>query len=177
MFTKVLIFISVISCHFCSYAKDVNILTITSTDDNNIYRIGLMINQKTGLAKGFYKREFTPKGELVKDPSLHKEFSIEELGRGVVLVSRPVCSNVVSLKSQSMNLEVGATIRLSVVKNCLVNSYKHKELEVSRVSSDRYMVSYENQVISNDQKLHFQVGMFGIKAIKVQRNNYRNLFD
>ena len=163
--------------HFHSFAKDVNILTITSTDDNNIYRIGLMTNPKTGLAKGFYKREFSPDGKLVKDPSLHKEFSIKDLERGVVLVSRSNCSNVVNLKSHNMNLEVGATIKLSVVKNCLFSKYIHKELEISRITSERYMVTYDNQVISNDQKLHFKVGTFGISSIKVQKNNYMHLFD
>ena len=157
-------------------AKDINLLTITSSDDKNIYRIGLMINDKTGLAEGVYKREYNRKGQKIKDPKMHMEFSINELRRGVIVVSRSKCSNVVNIRSHHMNPETGARIQLNVVKNCLTGSYLKRMIDVERVKNEEYMVSYENQVISSDQKLHFDVGMFGVKRIKVKRNEFEKLF-
>ena len=158
-------------------AKEINLLTITSSDDPNIYRIGLMLDKNTNIAHGMYKREFDKKGEKIKDPSMHMEFPIHRLKNGVVVVERSNCSNVVNVKSTHLDPSSKAVIKLNVVKNCLWGSYFTKEIEVVRVSNEGYMISYEGQVITEDQKLHFNVGTLGVKSIDVKRNNYVHLFE
>jgi hypothetical protein len=148
-----------------SFASEKILLTATNDEDSSLFKLIAKIDDETQSIVGFYKEEISKASKLSREL-----LPIQDLGKlGIVLVKHGNY-NIITLKSDNIDLDHGGNVTIDTIFNGITNEHKKYELELSHLT-DGWTFLNQNKNIS---KMYIEInrkvliGAVGIKNIRME---------
>jgi hypothetical protein len=144
------------------FSKDVTLVDITNDEDDDITKVGIMVNDNTGEAELLYKKVVSHNNEVLTFDK-HK---LETVAEGVTFVKRGK-REIVKMKLENIHPSEGADIILDYLYSGISGERKKEDLAVDRVGED-WIVRMDGKKVKS---LHFKsnkkllIGTIGIKDV------------